>query len=90
MSFDGQHDDPRNSRAYGGSGMGAGDIGKTLPFIRFGDIKPALEANDFVENLLTTSSLVVIYGEPGCGKNLLGTGSMPAHCRRVSVARPRR
>jgi hypothetical protein len=41
---------------------------ETLPFAMFGDIKPALDSNDFVEGLLASSSLVVIYGEPGSGK----------------------
>jgi hypothetical protein len=41
---------------------------ETLPFTMFSDIQPALDSNDFVEGLLTTSSLVVIYGEPGSGK----------------------
>jgi hypothetical protein len=41
---------------------------ETLPFMLFGDIKPALDSNDFVEGLLASSSLAVIYGEPGSGK----------------------
>lgn len=44
------------------------DFGKTLPFTMFSDIKPSLDANDFVEDLLTGTSLVVVYGEPGSGK----------------------
>jgi RecA/RadA recombinase len=39
-----------------------------LPMMFFADIAPALEGNDFVEGLLTTSSFVVVYGEPGSGK----------------------
>jgi hypothetical protein len=41
---------------------------ETLPFMLFGAIKPALDSNDFVEGLLASSSLVVLYGEPGSGK----------------------
>jgi hypothetical protein len=44
------------------------DFGETLPFTMFADIKPSLEAGDFVEDLLTSGSLVVVYGEPGSGK----------------------
>jgi hypothetical protein len=44
------------------------DFGETLPFTLFADIKPALDADDFVEGLLTTTSLTVVYGEPGSGK----------------------
>jgi hypothetical protein len=44
------------------------DFGETLPFTLFADISPGLQANDFVEGLLATSSLIVVYGEPGSGK----------------------
>jgi RecA/RadA recombinase len=39
-----------------------------LPMTFFADIAPVLEGNDFVEGLVTTSSFVVVYGEPGSGK----------------------
>jgi len=42
--------------------------GETLPFTLFADVEPALDVGDFVEGLLTTSSLAVVYGEPGSGK----------------------
>lgn len=42
--------------------------GETLPFVVFADIKPALDVGDFVEGLLTSSSLAVVFGEPGSGK----------------------
>jgi hypothetical protein len=38
------------------------------PFLLFADIKPAIDTADFVEDLLTTSSFVVVYGEPGSRK----------------------
>jgi hypothetical protein len=38
------------------------------PFTLFADIKPAIDTADFVEDLLTTSSFVVVYGEPGSRK----------------------
>ena len=41
---------------------------ETLPFTPFAEIKPGLDANDFVEGLLASSSLVVVYGAPGSGK----------------------
>lgn len=40
-----------------------------LPMTFFGDIAPELDTQDFVEGLLTTASLVVVYGEPGSGKS---------------------
>ena len=39
-----------------------------LPFVWFRDAKPNLLANDFVEGLLTTGSMSVIYGPSNCGK----------------------
>lgn len=39
-----------------------------LPFVWFRDAKPNLEANDFVEGLLTSGSMSVIYGPSNCGK----------------------
>lgn len=39
-----------------------------LPFIWFSDATPNLEANDFVEGLLTAGSMSVIYGPSNCGK----------------------
>jgi hypothetical protein len=40
----------------------------SLPFVWFSDAKPNLEANDFVEGLLTSGSMSVIYGPSNCGK----------------------
>jgi hypothetical protein len=47
---------------------GAGAHLPSLPLIFFRDIKLVLDALDFVEGLLTTSGLSVVYGEPGSGK----------------------
>lgn len=39
-----------------------------LPFIWFHDAQPNLDACDFVEGLLTTAAMSVIYGPSNCGK----------------------
>lgn len=39
-----------------------------LPFFWFNEAEPNLDANDFVEGLLTTSSMSVVYGPSNCGK----------------------
>lgn len=39
-----------------------------LPCIWFNDAEPVLAANDFVEGLLTSASMSVIYGPSNCGK----------------------
>lgn len=51
-----------------GNGHDKGADDETLPFTPFAEIKPGLDANDFVEGLLASSSLVVVYGAPGSGK----------------------
>jgi hypothetical protein len=40
----------------------------SLPFVWFADARPNLEANDFVEGMLTSGSMSVIYGPSNCGK----------------------
>lgn len=40
----------------------------SLPFVWFADARPNLDANDFVEGLLTSGSMSVIYGPSNCGK----------------------
>lgn len=40
----------------------------TLPFFWFNDAEASLEANDFVEGLLTSSAMSVVYGPSNCGK----------------------
>lgn len=37
------------------------------------DIQPVLDAQDFVQGLLVTSSLIVVYGQPGSGKTFWAT-----------------
>lgn len=39
-----------------------------LPFFWFGDAQPNLDANDFVEDLLTEGAMSVVYGPSNCGK----------------------
>lgn len=39
-----------------------------LPYFWFHDAQPNLDANDFVEGLLTSSAMSVIYGPSNCGK----------------------
>lgn len=39
-----------------------------LPFFWFSDAAPALDANDFVEGLLTSGTMSVVYGPSNCGK----------------------
>lgn len=40
----------------------------SLPFFWFKDAEPDLDASDFVEGLLTTGSMSVVYGPSNCGK----------------------
>lgn len=40
----------------------------TLPFFWFDEAQPNLEANDFIEDMLTSGSMSVIYGPSNCGK----------------------
>jgi hypothetical protein len=50
----------------------APDIKATgLPLVYFGDIKPALTGDDFVEGLLIRAAMSVIYGPSNCGKTFL-------------------
>jgi hypothetical protein len=42
-----------------------------LPFIRFEDVEPSLHANDFVERLLVSGAMSVMYGQSNCGKTFL-------------------
>lgn len=39
-----------------------------LPFFWFADAAPDLDANDFVEGMLTSGSMSVVYGPSNCGK----------------------
>lgn len=40
-----------------------------LPFEWFADIRPSLDGNWLVEDLLSAGGLSLIYGHPGCGKS---------------------
>jgi hypothetical protein len=42
--------------------------GPRLPFFWFHEAQPNLDANDFVEGLLTSTAMSVIYGPSNCGK----------------------
>jgi RecA-family ATPase len=44
-----------------------------IPFTLFGDIKPRIDANDFVEGLLGQGQFSVVYGESNCGKTFFMT-----------------
>lgn len=46
----------------------ANDDLPALPFFWFDEAAPNLEANDFVEGLLTSGTMSVIYGQSNCGK----------------------
>lgn len=43
-------------------------ITATLPFFWFNEALPSLDANDFVEGLLTSTAMSVVYGPSNCGK----------------------
>lgn len=41
---------------------------RTLPLVYFGDVRPSLDASDFVEGVLTDGAMSVVYGPSNCGK----------------------
>lgn len=43
-------------------------ITDTFPLVRYGDVTVADDANDFVENLLTSAGMSVVYGDSNTGK----------------------
>jgi KaiC/GvpD/RAD55 family RecA-like ATPase len=47
--------------------------GRKLPLEWFDDIKPNLDASDFVEGLLCGAGMSVVYGESNCGKTFFMT-----------------
>jgi hypothetical protein len=47
--------------------------GQELPLIYFEDIKPNLDAADFIEGILIEGSMAVVYGESNCGKTFFMT-----------------
>lgn len=60
--------DTDEPEAYLGHAVTPNRAQPTLPYFWFGDAEPSLEANDFVENLLTSGAMSVIYGPSNCGK----------------------
>lgn len=46
-------------------------LAEPLPFTRFEDVEPSLNANDFVERILVAGAMSVIYGASNCGKTFL-------------------
>jgi hypothetical protein len=44
-----------------------------LPLVYFKDAKPNLDAADFVEGLLSSTGMSVVYGESNCGKTFFAT-----------------
>lgn len=44
-----------------------------LYYIKAADIRPSIDANDFVQNTLTEGALSVVYGESNCGKTFFMT-----------------
>lgn len=59
---------PKAAPAYDSETGEVNEPTSPIPLQWFADITPETEAQDFVEGLLTSTSLSVIYGEPGCGK----------------------
>jgi len=48
-------------------------VSQSLPIEWFIDVKPSLDASDFVEGLLCDAGMSVIYGESNCGKTFFMT-----------------
>ena len=69
--------DPTWSLPVGGEAQLSGvavsslKLAEPLPFIRFEDVEPSLNANDFVERLLVAGAMSVMYGQSNCGKTFL-------------------
>lgn len=62
------------SEAAGTPGTpGTANPAPTLPLIYFSDVKPNLDAADFVEGLLIEGAMSVIYGPSNCGKTFFMT-----------------
>jgi RecA-family ATPase len=68
--FGPDHGDAREPppSATGQSHTAPNEPASPLPLIYYRDIRPALDAADFVEGLLIDGAMSVIYGESGCGK----------------------
>jgi hypothetical protein len=52
---------------------GQGDAPLPLPLLWFNEIKPVVNANDFVQGLLTNGGAAVVYGESNSGKTFWAT-----------------
>ena len=68
--------DPTWSLPVGNEAQQSGAVSSSvpaepLPFVRFEDVEPSLNANDFVERLLVAGAMSVIYGASNCGKTFL-------------------
>jgi hypothetical protein len=51
------------------AGQPAPDLGNCLPYRWSAELNPVLDVQDFVEGLLTTSCLAVVFGESNVGKS---------------------
>jgi hypothetical protein len=73
--FGGENIDPETGEIL--PNVPAGQAGQTgrpaLPLIHFADIKPNLDAADFVESLLIEGAMSVVYGPSNCGKTFFMT-----------------
>ncbi len=58
----------RDMAALAGMGVTPAEMRPTLPFFWFNEAQPSLDANDFIEGLLTSAAMSVIYGPSNCGK----------------------
>ncbi len=62
----------RTDRFPGASGAPSPAVsGASLTITLFSDIEAAIDANDFVEDLLIAGGMSVVYGEPNSGKTFL-------------------
>ena len=59
---------PLRTMTSGATPRLAEDMGSILPLVWFADVEVNLEANDFVEGLLTDGAMSVVYGESNSGK----------------------
>ncbi len=64
-------DPPRKGAATPPSAPAPQPGSSPLPLLLYRDVKPSLNAADFVERLLLDEAMSVIYGESGCGKTFL-------------------
>jgi hypothetical protein len=55
------------AQAGGGAQRNLND-GIPLPYLNFTDVEPSLHSADFVEGMLVSGAMSVVYGESNCGK----------------------